>query len=174
MLSKNAHNHDHQYYYQSLKLLIVTLLVVTPLLSSSFRFKYLYFIVNILIIAIGAEAGLVSFFLRSKKPCFTDNENIKNLFTDKESVTADHGDEHQSVNTVFVEGVNKEADIDEKIPSIFFIGGGDQTENINVATDQELIMDDEELFQKAEIFIGNFYKQLKMQREESRRRLADQ
>ncbi|OIT24264.1 hypothetical protein A4A49_56349 [Nicotiana attenuata] len=45
-------------------LLIATLVLITPLLSSSHKTPYLYFIVNLLIIALGAEAGLIS----SKSP----------------------------------------------------------------------------------------------------------
>lgn len=46
---------------QMLKLsLIASLLVVAPLLSSSPRGTYLYFIFNLLIIALGVEAGLLS------------------------------------------------------------------------------------------------------------------
>ncbi|TYH30403.1 hypothetical protein ES288_A01G092200v1 [Gossypium darwinii] len=61
-------------------------------------------------------------------------------------------------------------------PSLFFIGSG-ETET-GAVNREELEMEEEEegdvgvlsgpeLFTKAEIFIGNFYKQLKMQREES-------
>ncbi|KAL3636755.1 hypothetical protein CASFOL_019054 [Castilleja foliolosa] len=198
MASMNAHNdHHHKYYYQILKLLLIAaLLVVTPLLSSSSQSKkYLYFIiVNILIIAVGAEAGLVSFFLRSgetKKAYFPAKENNKYL-----SITSDDHDESDNgarpVNRVFVEAVNVDmAKEVEKIllppssssnPSMFFVGGG-ESENINnnniiisqVADQELLIMEDDDneeiLFQKAEMFIGNFYKQLKLQRDESRGRL---
>jgi hypothetical protein len=57
------------------------------------------------------------------------------------------------------------------MPSIFFIGDGE--DDLEVNKDEEVEVEDEicgvngqELFAKAEAFIGNFYKQLKMQREE--------
>jgi hypothetical protein len=57
------------------------------------------------------------------------------------------------------------------MPSIFFIGDGE--DDLEVNKDDEVEVEDEicgvngqELFAKAEAFIGNFYKQLKMQREE--------
>ncbi|CAI9756856.1 unnamed protein product [Fraxinus pennsylvanica] len=57
---------------QILKLFLISALcIITPLLSTSFRPKYLCFIVNILIFAVGAESGLASFFLKApedKKP----------------------------------------------------------------------------------------------------------
>ena len=56
-------------------------------------------------------------------------------------------------------------------PSIFFIEDGE--DNLEVKNDKVEVEDEiygvngQELFAKAEAFIGNFYKQLKMQREES-------
>ncbi|KAL2944697.1 putative phospholipid-transporting ATPase 12 [Bienertia sinuspersici] len=58
-------------------------------------------------------------------------------------------------------------------PSLFFIGGNEnENENENgIYDDEEEEVEEEEeeeeLFEKAETFIVNFYKQLKMQREES-------
>ena len=68
------------------------------------------------------------------------------------------------------------------MPSLFFIGGGetDQAENVGDQEyyddadddqEEEEASDEQELFTKAETFIGNFYKQLKMQREESWKRI---
>lgn len=61
------------------------------------------------------------------------------------------------------------------MPSIFFI---DQPEDGDVVVDgdegEEIgEVSGQELFQKAETFIGDFYKQLKMQREESWKKLHD-
>ena len=57
------------------------------------------------------------------------------------------------------------------MPTLLFIGGGEADEQV---MDEELEAEEElggvngqELFTKAEAFIGNFYKQLKMQSEES-------
>ncbi|KAK9938631.1 hypothetical protein M0R45_015357 [Rubus argutus] len=73
------------------------------------------------------------------------------------------------------------------MPSLFFIGGGEnETETEGGPDDYELEVEDyhqivedeevadlsgQELLIKAETFIGNFYKQLKMQREESWKRI---
>lgn len=69
--------------------------------------------------------------------------------------------------------------------SIFFIGSvdADGWEDVDATVHEEkeeegkdageLIMSKQELFTKAEAFIGNFYKQLKMQREESWKKLQD-
>lgn len=187
--------------HQSLKLLpIAALLIITPLLSTSLRFKYLYFIVNILIIAVGAEAGLLSFFLQSdesKKPSAASVVAQKPVIfsevsPDKENTAAlsDNGANGYD-NPKLVKDVENCSS--EKIsvgvevlkvkkspsnPSIFFVGGGESTHHA-----EELIEDNEveeagdisgqELYQKAETFIGNFYKQLKMQREESWKKLHD-
>ncbi|KAI4320799.1 hypothetical protein MLD38_034244 [Melastoma candidum] len=69
------------------------------------------------------------------------------------------------------------------MPSLFFIGGAPEAETgdgdceSDFASDgedglvDEAIISGQELFVKAETFIGNFYKQLKMQREESWKRI---
>uniref|UniRef100_A0A0D9V1R3 DUF4408 domain-containing protein n=1 Tax=Leersia perrieri TaxID=77586 RepID=A0A0D9V1R3_9ORYZ len=66
--------------------------------------------------------------------------------------------------------------------SIFFIGGGEgDYQDVHGAVEEEAagygggeqVMSKQELFTKAEAFIGNFYKQLKMQREESWKKLQD-
>lgn len=117
-----------------LKLLpVAALLIITPLLSTSLRFKYLYFIVNILIIALGAEAGLLSFFLHNPKP----------------PPSLPHDDDAQSPS--------------EEI-TIFYLHDHAQDDDRLMEDDD---VEDHELYHKAETFIGNFYKQLKMQRQES-------
>lgn len=63
---------------EKLKLVLplAALLMITPLVWTSLRFKYLYLIVNILIVALGAEAGLLSFFPETgcsfSSPCSTE------------------------------------------------------------------------------------------------------
>nr|GMC53457.1 LIM and calponin domains-containing protein 1, putative [Ipomoea batatas] len=158
--------------------LISTLLIITPLLSSSLRTTYLYFLVNLLIIALGAEAGLLSFFSNkttaphptSSEPSFSDQKRA-------EETTA-----NPKINSSKVE--IKCANSDEKIkgvkkcpstPSLFFI---EEDENGFVEEEEEEeeedeVMSGQELFNKAETFIGDFYKQLKMQREESWNSLQD-
>ena len=67
---------------QSLKLCFIAILLsVTPLLSTSLRSPYLYFVFNLLIVALGAEAGLLSFILKAaedkKSPPSTSHETQK-------------------------------------------------------------------------------------------------
>ncbi|KAL8509887.1 hypothetical protein ACS0TY_016924 [Phlomoides rotata] len=140
---------------QSVKLLpIAALLMITPLLSTSLRFKYLYFIVNILIIAVGAEAGLLSLFLQSQ-----NHNKIPPLIIPQ--------NDHVVISSVEEEKVSPECSTSHGVepvkspPNEF--GGGESSHR----EDDER----EELYQKAEIFIGNFYKQLKMQRQESWKKL---
>lgn len=144
------------------------LLIITPLLSKSLRFKYLYFVVNILIVSVGAEAGLLSFFLESqeqkkKHALITSNvsKNVDDLITAHEHV-------EESVDNV------------QQPSSIFFIDNGENNnaeaegcvkEEEEDDDEDSMEMSGQELFQKAEIFIGDFYKQLKMQRDESRNKL---
>lgn len=172
--------------------LLASLLIITPLLSSSLRPTYLYFVFNILIIALGAEAGLLSSG-PSKPP--EDHKNAQGASTDDEATKAGASPPNSEIKKV--KAVEKSAS--EKIsgavkvnklkkcpstPSLFFIGSG-ETE---MADDHQVLGDGlyeekeeeeeevgglsgQELFTKAEMFIGNFYKQLKMQREDSWRRI---
>ncbi|GAY65911.1 hypothetical protein CUMW_244680 [Citrus unshiu] len=170
--------------------LLASLLIITPLLSSSLRPTYLYFVFNILIIALGAEAGLLSSG-PSKPP--EDHKNAQGASTDDEATKAGASPPNSEIKKV--KAVEKSAS--EKIsgavkvnklkkcpstPSLFFIGSG-ETET---ADDHQVLGDGlyeekeeeevgglsgQELFTKAEMFIGNFYKQLKMQREDSWKRI---
>lgn len=172
--------------------LLASLLIITPLLSSSLRPTYLYVVFNILIIALGAEAGLLSSG-PSKPP--EDHKNAQGASTDDEATKAGASPPNSEIKKV--KAVEKSAS--EKIsgavkvnklkkcpstPSLFFIGSG-ETET---ADDHQVLGDGlyeekeaeeeevgglsgQELFTKAEMFIGNFYKQLKMQREDSWKRI---
>lgn len=154
---------------------LVLLLVITPLLPSSVKPTYLYFICNFLIIALGAEAGLLSVFSRpledtkqyvsvTQKPVMAPEvipEKREVFSTTGESDVSEHVDKFAS------EKLQK----CPSMPSLFFIGDGESDAE---GMDEEPEVEDEiegvngqELFSKAEAFIGNFYKQLKMQREES-------
>lgn len=172
--------------------LLASLLIITPLLSSSLRPTYLYFVFNILIIALGAEAGLLSSG-PSKPP--EDHKNAQGASTDDGATKAGASPPNSEIKKV--KAVEKSAS--EKIsgavkvnklkkcpstPSLFFIGSGetetaDDHRVLGVGLYEEKEEEEEEvgglsgqeLFTKAEMFIGNFYKQLKMQREDSWKRI---
>lgn len=173
--------------------LLASLLIITPLLSSSLRPTYLYFVFNILIIALGAEAGLLSSG-PSKPP--EDHKNAQGASTDDEATKAGASPPNSEIKKV--KAVEKS--VSEKIsgavkvnklkkcpstPSLFFIGSGetetaDDHRVLGVGLYEEKEEEEEEevgglsgqeLFTKAEMFIGNFYKQLKMQREDSWKRI---
>lgn len=198
--------------------LIAILLIITPLLSSSVRTTYLYIITNLLIIALGAQAGLLRAF---SKPLDHDKKNpvsvpyqkpllVPSELTSSEKCVVAQNDEDQRVasecsekkGTNKVVGKTKSQKITGTVkmetvkkcpsmPSLFFIGGGDENENetetegghgheyeLEVEDYHQIVENEEvadlsgqELLIKAETFIGNFYKQLKMQREESWKRI---
>ncbi|MBA0823072.1 hypothetical protein Goarm_019830 [Gossypium armourianum] len=168
--------------------IVAALLFITPLLSSSLRPTYLYFILNLLIISLGAEAGLGSVFSRpSYAAARPDTTQEVKGSVESTDVAAPTASTEKRGNKVVEKSVSEKKIIVGSIkvdkvkkcpstPSLFFIGSGEtEAEAVNR---EELEMEEEEegdvgglsgpeLFTKAEIFIGNFYKQLKMQREES-------
>ncbi|KAK8648603.1 hypothetical protein V6N13_129352 [Hibiscus sabdariffa] len=157
---------------------VAALLFVAPLLSSSLRPTYLYFVLNLVIISLGAEAGFGSVFATpsyaAAKPVTTQDDPKQVAPT----ASCEKKGKKVVEKSVFNVGSIK-ADTLKKCPStpsLFFIGNG-ETEH-EAVNQHELEEEEEEggdvgvlsgpeLFAKAEIFIGNFYQQLSMQREES-------
>ncbi|RDY02936.1 hypothetical protein CR513_13536, partial [Mucuna pruriens] len=154
---------------------LVVLLGITPSLPSSLRPTYLYFIINFLIMALCAEAGLLSVFVRpledkkqyasvmSSEATSEKREQASNSNPAVSGAVSEHEEKSPSERVV---GVTKE---DNSVPTLFFIGSGEADEEV---MDEEIEAEEEiggvngqELFAKAEAFIGNFYKQLKMQNE---------
>ncbi|CAA3000132.1 Hypothetical predicted protein [Olea europaea subsp. europaea] len=179
---------------QILKLFLISALcIIAPLISTSFRPKYLYFIVNILIFAVGAESGLASFFLEApenKKPAqkssevYPDNETWTTISNNGIS-SLDHStnktvkvfEKSSSEKIADTVKVQKVLDKSPSTPSLFFIGAADEdcTEEHNDDDNGEETgeLSEQELYHKAETFIGDFHNQLKMQREESWKKLRD-
>lgn len=183
--------------------LLAVLLIITPLLSSSLRPTYLYFIINILIIALGAEAGLLSSFskpsedrkqtvLAAPKPLAssevspdngvvrtTNDKVVAPASTEKKAKVVEKSASEKFAGSVKIDKVAK----CPSMPSLFFIGGGESeaedaaeeayAEEEGEEKDGEEEVSGQELFTKAETFIGNFYKQLKMQREDSWKRIHE-
>ncbi|PIN05178.1 hypothetical protein CDL12_22283 [Handroanthus impetiginosus] len=194
---------------------IAALLILTPLISTSLRFKYLYFIVNIVIIIVGAEAGLLSFFLQSPQNKLIQPPTSANLTSPDDPDCDDKPLKKPVVNFVgkcssekisnnFVGVKTHKLKKSSLVPSIFFMddnetpqeeeeeeeeeeaeaeeeeeeeeeaaaAAAEEEEEAEAAAEEEKEekevgeLSGQELFQKSETFIGNFYKQLKMQREE--------
>ncbi|CAL5341686.1 unnamed protein product [Camellia sinensis] len=184
---------------QILKLsLIALLLITTPLIPTTLRATYLYFVFNLLIIALGAEAGLLSVFSKStddKKPQPTKpvaaSESSPPHKEEPPNATggATAPEKPKVVEKCLSEKIGGSGAMTvhkvkkcPSMPSIFFIGGGeaeaeevvdndDEEEEEEVEGEEVGDVNGQELFTKAETFIGNFYKQLKMQREESWKRI---
>ncbi|KAI3997096.1 hypothetical protein MKX01_032747 [Papaver californicum] len=226
-------------YSQIAKLTIMfLLLLIAPLLSTSMRQPYLYFLLNILIIVVAAEAGLLSSFnkpptheednkqmkhqpavVASPKPISTsainttntayfvetspnNKENRKGLMSNLSPKSGrDQSNNERKVTYRAVEKSKSEKIVKAvklvrlvkripSTPSLFFIGSAGEadhqqevedpcyhqlTENEGEKYQVEEIdaLSGQELYSKAEMFIGNFYKQLKMQREDSWKKLHD-
>lgn len=179
---------------------IAALLLIAPLLSTSMRLPYLYFLTNFLIIALGAEAGLLSFLSRpeeeKRSSAAVAPKSIVLPAVAEEASPAKVGAANSSVgDNGLPECIQRKAKVIEKsasekivkvvkvhnvkkcpsTPGLFFIGGGDiEAKEIKEEVEEGEQADGlsgQELFTKAETFIGNFYKQLKIQREESWKRI---
>ncbi|URE37843.1 hypothetical protein MUK42_13247 [Musa troglodytarum] len=128
---------------------LLALLLFTPLIPSSLRTSYLYFLLNILIVALGLEAGFLAAISRPHE--------------EKKA--------HNSVETpIPVEAVVRDAAADAT--KLVSPRGGPEGDSFVKEEKEERAeeageLSKQELFAKAEAFIGNFYKQLRMQREES-------
>ncbi|KAL0920130.1 hypothetical protein M5K25_009242 [Dendrobium thyrsiflorum] len=177
---------------------LLLLLLLIPFVSSSMRPSYLYFLLNILILSLGIEAGFLAAISNprdEKKPAISSSHTVEGFLP-----TSYGGNETGGMKEVAV--MKKPAAMAEKIvasaaiavnklkkcptvPSLFFIGSYETEEEEEMKSDyeqeeeEERVMEGElgdklsaqELFSKAEMFITNFYKQLKMQREESWKRI---
>ncbi|KAF6173240.1 hypothetical protein GIB67_026935 [Kingdonia uniflora] len=124
-----------------------------------------------------AEAGFILFSktLEDKKPvCIEETPHDKHMIETMETL----------VSSEKCDGIdNKGDDVKESPsrPSLFFIGGNETMEEIvefkgDLYEDSEEVeeirdLSGQELFMKAEMFIENFYNQLKIQREESWKRI---
>nr|KYP73430.1 hypothetical protein KK1_006055 [Cajanus cajan] len=152
------------------------LLGITPLLPSSYRPTYLYFIFNVLIIALGAEAGRISAFskpLEDKQQHVSEEKEALNVTSGsdekKPKIAEKSACDEKTVGVTEVDKVKKCS----SMPNLLFIGSGEREGEVmdeEIEAEDEIggvINNEQELFAKAEAFIGNFYKQLKMQREES-------
>ncbi|KAF5727947.1 hypothetical protein HS088_TW21G00087 [Tripterygium wilfordii] len=173
--------------------LLAALLSITPFLSSSLRPAYLYFIFNLLIIALAVEAGFLSVLskpLEEKRPAVSaatkplvagsaqegSAEAKASVLEFSEKAGPKVMEKSSSEKVVSLSMLDKEVKKCPSMPSLFFIGGGEIEAEEVAAEEMEcegeedeevMVPSGQELFTKAEIFIGNFYKQLKMQREES-------
>lgn len=154
--------------------LIAALVLIAPLLSTSMRPPFLYLLLNLLIIFLGAESGILKALISSppdeKKPMAaapvataeaSSGESTGELSAAEKPVV------EKNAAAVKAHKVKK----CPSMPSLFFIGSNEVEDFEEEEEDEEEddIYEDEgqELFAKAEMFIGNFYKQLKIQREES-------
>ncbi|GMH24995.1 hypothetical protein Nepgr_026838 [Nepenthes gracilis] len=191
--------------------LIAALLFLTLFLSSSLRSTFLYFIINILIISLGAEAGLLSSLPKpsddkrqATAPINAPNKpaaaapaisadkagqiSTKNGGTNPDSTAMKPKVVEKSASEKFVtSSMDRKVKRCPSMPSLFFIGDAENEAKVVADRDKKNEEEEEEeeeaeaeeiggisgqeLFAKAESFIGDFYRQLKMQREESWNRI---
>ncbi|XP_061341689.1 uncharacterized protein LOC133288014 [Gastrolobium bilobum] len=156
---------------------LVFLLAITPFLPSSVRPTYLYFILNFLIITLGAEAGLLSVFSRPledskqfasviQKPVIPPEVNFeKREASSTRSVCAVSEHVEEKLKAVEKSAISERVVCGTKVDKV---QADEEVMDEEVEAEEEIDgVSGQELFAKDEAFIRNFYKQLKMQREES-------
>ncbi|URE37842.1 hypothetical protein MUK42_13247 [Musa troglodytarum] len=163
---------------------LLALLLFTPLIPSSLRTSYLYFLLNILIVALGLEAGFLAAISRphEEKKAHNSVETpipveavVRDAAADATKLVSPHERVEQAAKPARQPAVQTRAQTLKRCPtrpSLFFIGGGPEGDSFVKEEKEERAeeageLSKQELFAKAEAFIGNFYKQLRMQREES-------
>ncbi|KAG6468032.1 hypothetical protein ZIOFF_072598 [Zingiber officinale] len=129
-------------------LVFLLLFMFIPFISSSFRSFYLYLLLNILIVALGMEAGFLEAISRP-------HDSMKTLNIAEHTPTSE-------LIAKEVIGIPKQT-CEEEIMKV-----APRPRRLKRCHSKEELSK-EELFAKSEAFIGNFYMQLKMQREESRK-----
>ncbi|XP_074579139.1 uncharacterized protein LOC141835668 [Curcuma longa] len=178
---------------------LLVLVFFIPFVSSSLRSSYLYVLLNILIVALGAEAGLLEAMAMARPQ--EEKKKSTTLVVVREGAAAASGSSaatnndmaskaaeswQHHVKPVLVQKASMGAPRDHGAlrrcssrPSLFFIGGFEGPENCSRQEEEKGESSEmgeiskQELFAKAEAFIGNFYMQLKMQREESWKRIHE-
>ncbi|KAF3339547.1 Cotton fiber expressed protein [Carex littledalei] len=176
--------------------LLLIFALLTLFIPTSLRHPYLYFLFNILVVSLGIESGLLKAITSTndeKKPNFTTHiippylhpsihDGTRRVMKKTQSIAAIASQalakpiEKAKVVEITLGGivrVNNKLKKCASRPSIFFIGGQESEQECKKESKKEEEwmeaeeMTKQELFAKAEQFIGNFYLQSKMQREES-------
>lgn len=146
--------------------LIAAFLLIAPLLSTSMRPPFLFLLLNLLVILLGVESGVLETFSSppdEKKPMAASPVAAA---AEQSSGRSDELPEvEKNAAVVNAHKVRK----CPSTPSLFFVGSGSsEVEKFEEEEEEDGYGDEgQELFLKAEMFIGDFYKQLKIQREES-------
>ncbi|XP_074590850.1 uncharacterized protein LOC141846711 [Curcuma longa] len=162
-------------------LFLLVLVLVAPFISSSLRSSYMYILFNILIFVLCVEDGFLKAFSRHHEEK-TSNCNATGAPMVSEAFMKLAQKTAVAPKASKVTPRAQAREHCSSRPSLFFIGGFEGSEKSAHARKQEEkrkeekveveietgeIISKQELFTKAEAFIDNFYKQLKMQRQES-------
>lgn len=135
--------------------LLLLLLLFIPFVPASIRPCYLFFLLNILILALGVEAGFLKMISEPH-----DEKNITTSIATPVTIA-------DMLDCAFHEGTLhplKDSDGED---------GDEQEEEEEEKWEDIGELSTQELFTKCEAFIGNFYKQLRTQREQSWRKIHD-
>ncbi|CAA6661348.1 unnamed protein product [Spirodela intermedia] len=150
-------------------------LTLIPFVSSSLRPPYIYFLLNILILS----AGAIVPGLPNDINAITNGGKQVNDVSGREETPVTLEATPMGTEKSLKRSPSIQMKKSPSVPCLFFIGGcdGDGTAvEATVAEEEEVYeamgeISGQELFTRAESFIGNFYRQLKIQREDSFNRI---
>ncbi|KAK1307639.1 hypothetical protein QJS10_CPA09g00660 [Acorus calamus] len=167
--------------------IIFAFIAFAPFVSESFRVPYIYLFLNYLIVVLVVDSGVLAYISESYDGnSSTINGMVTSPLTMDVRIVGSTNVESNEVIEKFKKVMEKP--ILEKVesaakahkltrlpsmPSLFFVeclkeeGFEDMEEEEEVEEEEVFEEEAQELFTKAEMFIGSFYKQLKLQRQES-------
>lgn len=148
-------------------LLIFFFIIPIPFIPDSIRSSYLYLILNIFIILLAIESGILgteSSISYTPPSTIPENAEPASIYHPVPNPT-------REINMNRVQAMKK----CPSKPSLFFIGGTEDepstisppSDTAKMTVDDAVEFGEQELFSRAETFIRNFYLELKIQREDS-------
>jgi hypothetical protein len=139
--------------------------------ASWLRPPYLYVVLNVVIVTLGVKSGV----LTSSGDAEIVSENSSHSAPQNDLGCSDRLEKWEENQCFSSHLVNVEAEADQaEFICLLRVAdgddnydeGGEEEEEEEVEEEEEAALSAEELYEKAEVFIGNFYRDLKLQRHE--------
>lgn len=137
--------------------------------TSWLRPPYLYLVLNVVIVTLGVKSGVLT---SSGEAKIVESENSSRSPPEDDLGCSDeleNGEENQCFSSHFVDVEAEQGELNGLLKVVNGddnYGEGEEEEEEQEDEEEETELSSEELYKKAEVFIGNFYRELKLQRNE--------